>query len=296
MSEQLKQRSVFIAVPIVSDFGFPESKNKGWLTAHEKYEDAEEMKRLFESGGIPHQVIQFYQASYILSIDHAKEGSMDKSVECIATHTADGSTRILSVRDMKTKETAGMKEIAKTCLKCGARYIFPRWTSCKICEHTGPQAPTAPGNPALTPWLDLPTQEKARTAQRAINKIQNDQVEAISDHYRKGISTPRTHELDRRIAELKGMKDPDSLEGLEIVELFGGTYSWSISDEKAFELVDELDTKCFIERFGQKGNWLWSCTFTYHSIFMGPVFRREGKTRPEAICRAYIAAMEGMKG
>ena len=118
--------------------------------------------------------------------------------------------------------------------------------------------------------------------------------------------------LDRKIAELKGWRHVPAgtetvmrgsratlAEGyVERLDMGGEWYhagfncNWSGSDSKALELVDDLDTQCFIERFGQP-NWKWAAVFIYRTPGLpGPTFRAEGTTRPEAICRAYIAARE----
>lgn len=117
------------------------------------------------------------------------------------------------------------------------------------------------------------------------------------------------NDLDRRIAEAKGFKfglDGAVAAGPDGKHYLSAWFCWSTSDAKAFELVDELapatDKKdpewgfmCGI--FGKE----WNATF-YKAVHRNgdlvcdPI-RLEGNapTRPEAICRAYLAAMEWMK-
>lgn len=60
--------------------------------------------------------------------------------------------------------------------------------------------------------------------------------------------------------------------------------SWATSDAKALELVDELG----------RGLRLEGCGFHWSAVidFFGQHHQETGTTRPEAICRAYIAARE----
>jgi hypothetical protein len=111
------------------------------------------------------------------------------------------------------------------------------------------------------------------------------------------------NDLDRKIAGLKGMKDPDKLEGLEVVALIGGDYSWSTSDSKALELVDELlaefnhEWEIMIRKIPCSRVW-WVAISDKENTFWrhkGHSFEAEASTRPEAICRAYIAAREWME-
>lgn len=104
------------------------------------------------------------------------------------------------------------------------------------------------------------------------------------------------HDLDKRIAELKGydlvVMDQTRAERPDFPEN-GEFFRWSTSDAKAFELVDELNTQFFIERFGNP--IIWAAVFLYRNNALHEKdFRSEGKTRAEAICRAYIAAKEWM--
>lgn len=131
------------------------------------------------------------------------------------------------------------------------------------------------------------------------------------------------NELDKRIAELKGLWWDDAENcvwldppvpinkhgimdaGRNMVSI--GHFSYS-TDERAFELVDELmDTgpgwsfhldSAMLNREKLKDSGFkiaeraenWNCSFMHGlMICMGG-----GKSRPEAICRAYIAAREWM--
>ena len=119
------------------------------------------------------------------------------------------------------------------------------------------------------------------------------------------------NELDKRIAELKGLT-VDGLGGLSTDKpgVFTLGPTWSTSDTKALELVDEI-----LDRGGvdfqlvrpEKKSKPWSATFGITDA-RGPVGfitdkgarfchlkSGEGPTRPEAICRAYIAAMGWMR-
>jgi hypothetical protein len=114
--------------------------------------------------------------------------------------------------------------------------------------------------------------------------------------------------LDRRIAELKGMKDPAKLEGLEVVALLGGDYSWTTFDSKALELVDELAGEknymlagvlftlaYFKSHHRLNRGWFWAARFSIEGLDgIRIIGDGEAPTRPEAICRAYIAAREFM--
>lgn len=108
---------------------------------------------------------------------------------------------------------------------------------------------------------------------------------------------------DKRIAELKGLKI-EIMQGDSsgVTEIWLGiapgsnacepTEPWSRSDAKALELVDELieghpGTGINITRERQTGRWMVA-------ICPGDWVHGEAATRPEAICRAYIAAREWM--
>jgi hypothetical protein len=116
------------------------------------------------------------------------------------------------------------------------------------------------------------------------------------------------NDLDRKIAELKrvpletGMyRTPGEIipgrgfvpSGPAVEEL---PPLWSTSDAKALELADEAMDGVF--EFCVTGtnytdrdvNW-----FAWFALLGGKTARGEGRTRPEAICRAYIAAREWIK-
>lgn len=119
--------------------------------------------------------------------------------------------------------------------------------------------------------------------------------------------------LDRRIAELKGWEwderermvwtDPpyETVKmGEKTTEQCGLIMSaccWSTSDAKALELVDELVT--FED--GWTGFEILTLSVTNGYRWRAGFLHREkewlgvGHTRPEAICRAYIAAVDWMK-
>jgi hypothetical protein len=111
-------------------------------------------------------------------------------------------------------------------------------------------------------------------------------------------------DLDRKIAELKGWEvigtahpdlhghpDPLSVPAAGLMGKKDGEVRalafWSTSDAKALELVDELGMQFRLE--GNPGHW--SAVFDVY----GQHHIDGGTTRPEAICRAYIAAREWLK-
>ena len=101
--------------------------------------------------------------------------------------------------------------------------------------------------------------------------------------------------LDRQIAEAKGLKI-DLLGGISTDR--PGVYTlgalWSESDAKALELVDELAAKGF--RFSLRTAEVGRGWIVYfHNAQAFDALDGGGYTRPEAICRAYLAAMEWMK-
>lgn len=136
-------------------------------------------------------------------------------------------------------------------------------------------------------------------------------------------------DLDRQIAEIKGWRRltrpelkkvygamgiiavPESGDLLEVYQTEGAPLgnppwkacplpAWSTSDSKALELVDEFPEIGFtLDHFGtaiMKGGY-WSAQFRIprgHSPDWN--IRAEAATRPEAICRAYIAAVTWMRG
>ncbi len=127
------------------------------------------------------------------------------------------------------------------------------------------------------------------------------------------------NDLDRRIAESKGWEF-DAKEGIVwttphvprnehgIVDggregFDPGDCCWSTSDAMAFELVDEImaaDPKvCFNLDHHYGGLSPWSARFRIGFGIVGRDFTGapcDGQTRPEAICRAYLAAREWMAG
>ncbi len=138
------------------------------------------------------------------------------------------------------------------------------------------------------------------------------------------------NDLDKRIAELKGWRKVtvSDLERIAILEGRGpttpyrdlvrdrpdggmdltdeppaGSPTWSTSDAKAFELVDEImraDPKvCFNLDHHYGSLYPWNARFRIGFGIVGEDFTGaycDGQTRPDAICRAYIAAIEWMKG
>lgn len=123
------------------------------------------------------------------------------------------------------------------------------------------------------------------------------------------------NDLDRTIAEIKGLDffDPGLKNSIGIVRpdikriSDGGPMrivdvGWSTSDSKALELVDELPgATFFLERYGTKEK-TWRAVFDFRQVMVvtptgAKWFTFDGKapTRPEAICRAYIAAVTWMR-
>jgi len=86
-----------------------------------------------------------------------------------------------------------------------------------------------------------------------------------------------------------------------------GLPSWSTSDAKAFELVDEVLGACPSDFALLLSEGRWIATFGLLSPDGDIGLKRQNgiaychlkdgstPTRPEAICRAYLAAMEWMK-
>jgi hypothetical protein len=131
------------------------------------------------------------------------------------------------------------------------------------------------------------------------------------------------NDLDRKIAELKGYVDIiESLDaichctnvpvlagrpvgkvarGLRVDAHYQIGGPWSTSDSKALELVDELQGRMSFLLCCSPSGILWCARFSPVITGMdalnppkSPVFDGDAPTRPEAICRAYIAAREWM--
>lgn len=121
-------------------------------------------------------------------------------------------------------------------------------------------------------------------------------------------------DLDRRIAEAKGYPDPVEVTeflcgacDFEIKAIASGDYQhigggWSTSDSKALELVDELRGKFAFYLSCSPSGIHWYATLSPVVTGLaalnppdGPNFTGDGISRPEAICRAYLAAVEWMK-
>jgi hypothetical protein len=121
------------------------------------------------------------------------------------------------------------------------------------------------------------------------------------------------NELDRKIAELKGL-GTDEITQYPIDEDLEGrifptgdpikvNWGWSTSDTKALELVDEWiaedpENRQFSIRYSsQHVGDRWQCSLRPGFLPQwGIAWVEDAPTRPEAICRAYLAAMEWMKG
>lgn len=124
-------------------------------------------------------------------------------------------------------------------------------------------------------------------------------------------------DLDRQIAELKGLRmacifgDTDfGAVGMDL-EIIPGSGSfervdcWSTSDAKAFELVDELtspNNSRLREWFfyictdsTNIGDWMASFLLGRKPRYHDPI-SKIGKTRAEAICKAYIAVIDWERG
>lgn len=130
------------------------------------------------------------------------------------------------------------------------------------------------------------------------------------------------NDLDRKIGELKGWRyslpgaeterRPDGtilplpegftwMDGETECYLEGCACAWSTSDSKALELVDELQGKMAFRLECCPSGIMWYATFSPVTTGMSALIQIElskaegsGITRPEAICRAYIAAREWM--
>lgn len=128
-------------------------------------------------------------------------------------------------------------------------------------------------------------------------------------------------DLDRKIAELKGW-EWDEVERMVWTEPAppplpaavnpipnGGRLGyimsfccWSRDDSKALELVDEMKDAQFYMHGSTPNPRRWWVMFQFHDMkYVTPYgvkefkFEGDGPTRPEAICRAYIAAVTWMR-
>jgi hypothetical protein len=116
------------------------------------------------------------------------------------------------------------------------------------------------------------------------------------------------NDLDRKIAELKGLwtkhwpyvcENPDKREETRV------ECDWSTSDSKALELVDELQGKFRLRLLSSPSGLAWQAhfdecvlglvAFTPGKHFSCATFQGIASSRPEAICRAYIAARTWMR-
>jgi hypothetical protein len=121
------------------------------------------------------------------------------------------------------------------------------------------------------------------------------------------------NDLDKRIAEAKGWRlfkpgettPKDHAEWSESKAIWKpeSLADWSTSDTKAFELVDELQDLQFVLSRACNSHTgaptdVWIARFARDwSEAAGGIQIGQGLgTRPEAICRAYLAAMEYLKG
>lgn len=111
-------------------------------------------------------------------------------------------------------------------------------------------------------------------------------------------------DLDRTIAGLKGvhlMADGPYIGGIRPDGTKHVEPTWSTSDSKALELVDELTRPAAARMHDYAFSLTWDPgTKQWTAIFFrdGEVmfFLERAPTRPEAICRAYIAAVTWMRG
>jgi hypothetical protein len=107
---------------------------------------------------------------------------------------------------------------------------------------------------------------------------------------------------DRKIAELKGLPAEGEITHWPVGEDDKGrvfptgdpspqNWGWSISDSKALELVDEMRALGWFFLLQDMRDRTWRASFINDESGTG---MQAGATRPEAICRAYIAAREWM--
>jgi hypothetical protein len=107
------------------------------------------------------------------------------------------------------------------------------------------------------------------------------------------------NDLDKQIAELKGSgtlaflaKSPAYRAAVpEAIPIVESQVSWSTSDAKALELVDEMvvDTDFRLSYNSRSGAW------TAEIGRISPC-QAVGETRAEAICKVYIAWMAYLRG
>ncbi len=108
-------------------------------------------------------------------------------------------------------------------------------------------------------------------------------------------------DLNKRIAELKGWEyDPVDFGWFRTPEekkngQSQGELVWTGSDADALDLVDEIQNAMFFfERFGT-GVKTWRAVFSFRGDgSTWKDFEGRSQSRPEAICKAYIAAREWM--
>lgn len=120
--------------------------------------------------------------------------------------------------------------------------------------------------------------------------------------------------LDKRIAELKGWRivplqqyiemtgrEPSLPQNEYVIRDVAprainvlDAHDWSTSDAKAFELVDEIDHHFALERGLSSDTEAWEWEWRAGFMLGAEIRMHVAPTRPEAICRAYIAAREWM--
>lgn len=106
------------------------------------------------------------------------------------------------------------------------------------------------------------------------------------------------NDLDRKIAELKGIPYREHAQYNFIQELEGAATTWN-SDAAALELVDELHPAHFFTLKSLPNSQGWKAVFQPdpgNRMVGTPKYTGQDMSRPKAICRAYIAAREWMAG
>lgn len=108
-------------------------------------------------------------------------------------------------------------------------------------------------------------------------------------------------DLDRKIAELKGWApskeriNKAAENGVAVTAFMPlDGWAWSTSDSKALELVDELKARGLYFTLFDLADGTWNAQFDPDDDPIRPDAEGSAPTRPEAICRAYIAARERM--